>query len=108
MSNSSAYVLAGLLQAGKLHDHVNDPNALIPSVIWLARRKANGQWEKKVLLEDDGSWLNSATTAMLLPIPNQAGSGTKQVWVIATGLLAKGVVVARVDVTEWAKGWTGI
>lgn len=101
-SDASAHVLAGLMTAVDIRDHARDPKFNFRSVIWLARER-NGVWEKKKLLEDDGEWLNFATTAMLLPITD-TGSKKKEAWVVATGVLARGVSVGRVDLTEWASG----
>lgn len=101
-SDLSGYVLAGLLQAHKLGEHSADPESLAPGAIWLARKTAAGKWEKKLLLEDDGAWVNAATTAMLLPIDPKGTNGRREAWVVAVGFMARGISVARVDLTEWA------
>lgn len=102
-SDLSGYVVAGLLQGIKFDEHTSVPGSLAPSVVWLVRKREGGKWDKMKVLEDDGSWLNGATTAMVLPIDPRLTSGRREAWVIATGCLSSGVGVARVDLTDWGR-----
>lgn len=101
-SDLSGCVVAGLRQGIKLAEHVLDPEAHAPSVVWLARKSAAGKWEKMKLLEDDGVWLNAGTTAAIFPINPKTTAGRREAWVVATGFLSRGVGLVRVDLTDWA------
>ena len=102
-SDASGYVLAGVTQGIKLGEHAHDPNANIPSVVWIVRER-NGQLEKKKLFEDDGGFISAAATAILLPVEagESGASGKKEVWAVSTGFLSRMAVVVKVDLSDWA------
>ncbi|KAK8844548.1 hypothetical protein IAR55_006395 [Kwoniella newhampshirensis] len=71
----TVYVLAGLSNAIKLDEHAVDPEARVPSGVRFVRRKEGGEWEKKLILEDDGNWVSGASVAMILPIQESGSVG---------------------------------
>lgn len=99
--DASGYVLAGLAQA------IAFPNGLDPVMVVLVQPKANtkskikdkdgNKWTQKVIFQDDGHILRTASTAVLVAIDPDENNGKKQANLFVTGPLAKGVVVSRID-----------
>lgn len=61
-------------------------------------------WEKKLIFQDDGLKLRTATTALIVAIDPQGveavmnhASGLKQGWLFVTGFLSHSIVAARID-----------
>lgn len=57
----------------------------------------SGGWEKKVLVEDDGGWMRSASSAVIVGIDPEGNGGRKQGWVVIAGFLGEGVGVIKLD-----------
>ena len=95
--DASAYVLAGLAEASKF------PKGDNPVMVWLVQpagsNDAEGkvEWNQKLIFQDDGKVLRSASTAVLVGIDPAENGGKKQAWLFVTGPLSFGVVVSRVD-----------
>jgi hypothetical protein len=106
-SNASGYVLAGLLSGILLDHQARDPEARIPSAVYLAREKG-GKVEKTLLFEDDGEFISGAATAIVVPVDpmaeaDSAVEGQRSGWVVVSGPWSRAVGVVKVDLTEWAK-----
>jgi hypothetical protein len=99
--DASGYDLAGLAQA------IAFPNGLDPVMVVLVQPKVNtrskikdkdsNNWTQKVIFQDDGHILRTASTAVLVAIDPDDNNGKKQANLFVTGPLAKGVVVSRID-----------
>lgn len=99
--DASGYVLAGLAQA------VTFPNGLDPVMVWLVQRKTDsevavtgkkgGEWTQKLVFQDDGRILRTASTAVMVAIDPDTNDGKKQANLFVTGPLGKGVVVSKID-----------
>ncbi|MCJ1401531.1 hypothetical protein MMC11_004746 [Xylographa trunciseda] len=91
--DASGYVLAGLALAAKF------PKGDDPVMVWLVQPEGKGkvEWSQKLIFQDDGKALRSASTAVLVAIDPADNGGKKQAWLFVTGPLSFGVVVSRVD-----------
>ncbi|CBF74905.1 hypothetical protein AN4005.2 [Aspergillus nidulans FGSC A4] len=111
--DASGYVLAGLAQA------IAFSNGLDPVMVVLVQPKANtkskskdmdrNKWTQKVVFQDDGHILRTASTAVLVAIDPDENNGKKQANLFVTGPLGQGVVTpvnARGDI--YACGYTPI
>jgi hypothetical protein len=92
--DASGYVVAGVTQGAYLPKTAKDPDATDPSQVWYARPTADG-WEKKLLFEDDGSRIRSASAAVLVPIEPE--NGQKKAWLFVTGFLSEKMIAVKVD-----------
>lgn len=92
--DASGYVVAGVSQAVHLATTAKDPEATEPCQVWYARPKGDG-WEKRLLFEDDGSRIRSASAAVLVPIEPE--NGQKKAWLFVTGFLAEKMIAVKVD-----------
>lgn len=101
--DASGYVLAGLARA------VTFPLAseVIPVMVWLVQSIRNvgsesgdssGKWRTKLIFQDDGRVVRTASTAVLVAIDPRANDGKKQAHLFVTGPLAQGVVVTKIDI----------
>ncbi|KAJ5162410.1 hypothetical protein N7492_007802 [Penicillium capsulatum] len=94
--DASGFVMAGITQAFYLPQTAKDVNGTEPSQVWYARpRKGSGSWEKKLLFEDDGSRIRSASAAVLVPIPPT--DGKKRAWLFVTGFLSESMIAVQVE-----------
>lgn len=102
--DASGYVLAGLARA------IAFPNGLDPPMVWLVQPKTivpdsapkkdgknQGRWTQKLIFQDDGHILRTASTAVLVAIDPDVNMGKKQAHLFVTGPLAKGVAVTKID-----------
>ncbi|KAH7240812.1 uncharacterized protein BKA55DRAFT_575806 [Fusarium redolens] len=95
-NDSSGYVSAGLSKACELAKNIGIDTATEPVMVWLAQPK-NGQWEKRLLFEDDGTRLRSAATAVLIGIDPKLEGGKKKGWLFVTGFYSQHMIAVKVD-----------
>lgn len=96
----SGFLEAGLARAVDLSGTMRDRNAKDPVMVTYVRaaRGAAGRWEKRVLFEDDGTRIRSASAAVLVPInPASSDAGARRAWLFVTGFLSKSIVAVKVD-----------
>ncbi|KAL2175188.1 uncharacterized protein P884DRAFT_248343 [Thermothelomyces heterothallicus CBS 202.75] len=96
----SGFLETGLSRAVDLAKTMRDPAAKEPVMVTYLRQASPGRWEKRVLLDDDGTTLRSGSAAVLVPIkPSEAGSaeGPRQAFLFATGFLSNNVIAVKVD-----------
>ncbi|KAJ5592966.1 hypothetical protein N7537_009870 [Penicillium hordei] len=94
--DASGFLTAGVSQAIHLVANSKEPNALDPIQVWYATLDSRtGVWEKKVLFEDDGSRLRTASAAVLVPIEPKAGK--KLAWLFVTGFMSESMVAVQVE-----------
>ncbi|KAJ5594512.1 uncharacterized protein N7459_000720 [Penicillium hispanicum] len=95
--DASGIVIAGVTRGFYLAQTGKDPNALDPMQVWIAQPKVGtDKWEKKLLFEDDGSRIRTASAAVLVPIEPKA-DGTKRAWLFVTGFLSESMVAVQVE-----------
>ncbi|KAJ5489528.1 hypothetical protein N7539_004418 [Penicillium diatomitis] len=96
--DASGYVLASLAQA------IAFPNGLDLVMVMLvqprgdtnSKDKSKDHWTQKVIFQDDGHILRTASTAVLVAIDPDMNKGKKQANLFVTGPLGHGVVVSRI------------
>lgn len=94
--DASGFVVAGISQGLYLLKTAHDPDATDPLQVWYARPQAGaGAWEKKLLFEDDGSRIRTASAAVLVPIEPKGGK--KLAWLFVTGFLSESMVAVQVE-----------
>ena len=98
--DASGYVLAGLARAATF------PDGMDPVMVWLVQSDANDKHEESVggenrtqrlLFQDDGKTIRSASTAVLIAIDPKENEGKKQAWLFVTGPISQAVVASKVD-----------
>lgn len=98
--DASGYVVAGISRAIDLPISHNDPTAKDPVIVWYVKpvAGADGQktWEKRVIFEDDGSTIRSASAAVLVPI-EPTKNQPRKAWLFVTGFLSESMVAVQVD-----------
>lgn len=95
-NDASGFVVAGISQGLYLPKTAHDPDATDPSQVWYARpQPGTGEWEKKLLFEDDGSRIRSASAAVLVPI--EPKGGRKLAWLFVTGFLSESMIAVQVE-----------
>ncbi|KAL9082816.1 MAG: hypothetical protein Q9159_006147 [Coniocarpon cinnabarinum] len=101
-NNASGYVLAGLARAGDLSafDNIEVPQ---PAVVWHLRQDTKpsnltiGGWTPHLIFQDEGHFVRTATTAVLLGIDPEKNGGKKQGWLFTTGFLSDKMVASKID-----------
>ncbi len=97
-NNASGYILAGLARAADLLKASDDPNTPIPVMVWHVRSTSESRkWEKKLIFQDDGKQIRSASAAVLVGIDPKGNGGKKQAWLFVTGFLSNAMVASKVD-----------
>jgi hypothetical protein len=91
--NASGYILAGLLRGAALADAIMDDEEGIPSVVWHVRGDTG---EKRVLFQDEGRRVRSASAAVVVGIDPVENGGRKEGWLFVTGFVSEAVVAAKV------------
>ncbi|KAL4919097.1 hypothetical protein BDW62DRAFT_200253 [Aspergillus aurantiobrunneus] len=96
--DASGYVIAGLRRAIDLPKTHHDPTAKDGVIVWYVRRNQDSTgWEKRVVFEDDGSNIRSASAAVMVPIKPAKGETSKEAWLFVTGFISNSVVAAKVQ-----------
>lgn len=104
--DASGFVLAGMRQPlDVVLKNQTDPTAKDGAIVWHMRPNTTisedgtptiSGWETRLLFEDDGTYLRSGSTAVLVPIQTRPDEG-KKAWLFVTGFYAKSVVAVKVD-----------
>ena len=93
--DASGFVVAGILQSFFLLQTAKDPHALDPVQVWYARpQPGTDAWEKKLLFEDDGSRIRTASAAVLVPI--EPVDSKKRAWLFVTGFMSQSMLAVQV------------
>ncbi|RAL06885.1 serum paraoxonase/arylesterase family protein [Aspergillus homomorphus CBS 101889] len=98
--NASGYVVGGLLRAVDLPQSRRDPTAQEGVMVWHLRRHvgetAEPEWEKRLIFEDDGTNIRTASTALLLPVEPKAHAD-KTGMLFVTGFVSKNIIAVEVS-----------
>jgi len=102
-NNASGYILPGLANAATLAENFPHLDRPIPSLVYHVR--SNGpvkfeggtEWEKRLIFQDNGTQLRSASGAILVGIDPKTNGGKKQGWLFATGFGSEAMVAAKID-----------
>lgn len=94
--DASGFVVAGISQAIYLPANAKDENATDASQVWYTRfLPATGEWEKKLLFEDDGMRIRTASAAVLVPV--EPRDGKKLAWLFVTGFMSESMIAVQVE-----------
>ncbi|KAJ5726444.1 uncharacterized protein N7483_007801 [Penicillium malachiteum] len=94
--DATGFVVGGISQHFTFPKTAKDPNGLDPVQIWYARPQPGTEnWEQKLLFEDDGSRLRTASASVLIPI--KPVDGKKKAWLFATGFMSKSMIAVQVE-----------
>ncbi|GKZ80952.1 hypothetical protein AnigIFM56816_005462 [Aspergillus niger] len=99
--DASGYVQGGLLRGVDLEKTRTDPNGKDGVMVWYTRRKADttpAEWETRLLFEDDGSRIRSASAALLVPLPDeqQQQPQQKKARLFVTGFVSESMIAVDV------------
>lgn len=97
IDDASGYVIAGLTRGCDLEKHAHDPASKDPVIVWHLQPRPAGGYKRKVLYQDDGSTISSASAAVLTPIDKRSSSGKKQAWLWVTGFWSENMVAVKVE-----------
>ena len=87
--DASGYVIAGLAHAYTF------PSQQDPVTVHLV--SASGDRTQKLLFQDDGKMVSTASTAVLVAIDPKENGGKKQAWLFVAGPIALSVASLKVD-----------
>lgn len=87
--DASGYVNAGLARALKFPSHQD------PVMVYLV--SASSDRTQKLLFQDDGRMVSTASTAILIAIDPKKNGGRKQAWLFVAGPMSNAVASLRVD-----------
>nr|POE87617.1 serum paraoxonase/arylesterase 2 [Quercus suber] len=102
-NNASGYILPGLLNAANLMTDFPDPDRSIPSAVYHVRSNGpvhssgKNTWEKRLIFQDNGKALRSASGAIMVPIDPARTGGKKQARLFVTGFGSEAMVAAKID-----------
>lgn len=103
--DGSSYLLPGLARAFDLHKAVRDRSEkeLVPVMVWSAKITPSGNgtirdWETRLLFEDDGTRIRSASAAVQVAIDPAEEGGHRRAWLFVTGFISRNIIAVKVDV----------
>nr|POE72908.1 serum paraoxonase/arylesterase 1 [Quercus suber] len=102
-NNASGYILPGLLNAANLMNDFPHFDRAIPSSVYHIRSNGpvhtagKNNWEKRLIFQDNGKALRSASGAVMVPIDPAQTGGKKQAWLFVTGFGSEAMVAAKID-----------
>lgn len=109
--DTSGFVMCGLTRGIALGGHLRDPSVKDGVMVWMVTPSgAHGQrtghggdgagpggWNKRLLFQDDGGRIRTASSAVLVAADARAVGGRRQARLFVTGFLSKGIVSLGVD-----------
>lgn len=102
-NNASGYILPGLSNSAALHNDFPHLDRPIPSCVYHVRPEGSfnfeggNSWDKRLIFQDNGTLLRSASGAVLVGIDPATNDGKKQAWLFTTGFGSHAMVAAKVD-----------
>ena len=86
--DASGYVIAGLARAYEFPSHQDPVSVYLVS--------ASGDRTQKLIFQDDGKLVSTASTAILLAIDPKKNGGKEQAWLFVTGPISKSVACSKI------------
>ncbi|KAL4907638.1 hypothetical protein BDW74DRAFT_175421 [Aspergillus multicolor] len=100
--DASGYVLGGLRRGIDLAKTHRDPEGKDGVIVWYVRPNSvagsDSDWEKRVIFEDDGTNIRSASAAVLVPI-EPGNEGSKEAMLFVTGFISSDMIAVKVDLS---------
>lgn len=108
--DASGYLLAGLARAVDLPKTATDPNGTDGSMVWYVPSQSKlrqgsakpGAMSPRLLFEDDGERLRSATAAVMVAIDPKLEQGQRWAWLFVTGMFARSALAVKVNLENIA------
>jgi len=109
--DASGYILAGLPRIIALAPTFHQADSAIPCTVWYSRRTSSVDaskgpshkpWPKRIIFQDDGTKMRTASTAVMIGIDPIESGGKKMAWLYVTGFGSMGIVATKVDLSEEA------
>lgn len=94
--DASGYVLAGLGRAIDLPKQVSMPFAADPVMVWHARLMSDG-WETRLIFQDNGTLIRSASAAVIIPTDPIEEGGVRRAWLFVTGFMSENIIAVKID-----------
>lgn len=91
----SGYILPGLTKGFAFQKTHGEKGVVHPGAIWYIPKSSEGNWEIRLLFEDDGSKISATTSAVA--VPNEPEGETRSVWLFVTGVMADNVIAVKVE-----------
>lgn len=104
--DASGYVMAGLTRGLELLENFDKPDAVVPVTVWYSRRTdevdqtrgpSHKPWPRRIIFQDDGHKIGTASAAVLIGIDPIETGGKKQGWLFVTGFGSEAMVATKVD-----------
>ncbi|KAK0386741.1 hypothetical protein NLU13_6577 [Sarocladium strictum] len=104
--DASGIVNAGLTRAVDLAEAVPDPEAQIAVMVWYSRPVLSdnsssdaegGAYETRLLFEDDGQRISTASSAVLVAIDPKLEQGRRKAWLYVSGFQSRNAIAVKVD-----------
>lgn len=105
--DASGIVNAGLSRGIDLGNSKGKPDGLEPIMVWksspapktaVAAAGAGGEeWDMRLLFEDDGHRVRSASVGVLLAIDPRLEQGQRRGWLFVSGYFAKNIIAVKID-----------
>ncbi|KAK4148311.1 uncharacterized protein C8A04DRAFT_33757 [Dichotomopilus funicola] len=93
----SAFLETGLARAVDIVQTMRDPAGKDAARVTYLRPVSPGHWKKRVLFDDDGARLRSASGGVLVPIKPENTEEPRQAWLFATGFLSSSIIAVKVN-----------
>ena len=100
--DASGYILAGLARGIDAGTNTGKKEALDPVMVWHVRGNGrdpehHDKWEQRLIFQDPGDTIRTASTAVLLGIDPTQNGGKKQAWLFVTGYFSKAMIATKID-----------
>jgi hypothetical protein len=99
--DASGYVLAGLTRPITLAKTLADPSIPQAVTVWYVKPvkdpKSPVRWERRVLFEDDGRRISSASAGVLVAIDPKLEGGKRKAWLYIGGFISDNIIAVKVD-----------
>ncbi|PFH59240.1 hypothetical protein XA68_12639 [Ophiocordyceps unilateralis] len=106
--DGSGFVLAGLSNGAALAKTARNQDSKDGTLVWMVSQgsrdatykgigKGSGRWRKRLLFEDDGTSIRTASSAVLVAKDPATDSGRRRAQLFVSGFLSKNVVMCVVE-----------
>lgn len=108
--NASGYILPGLSQAAYIRQTSVDPNGTNGGMVWFVpvhpgsqdKSSETGPLLPRLLFQDDGSRLRTATAGVLVAVDPRLEQGQRWAWLFVTGFLSRSALAVKVNLEQFA------
>lgn len=97
--DASGYLVTGMTRAIDSGKFVKDQKTPVSTSVVYARKRPSGDWEIRILFDDDGTFIRTGSAGVMVPIVDPAEKqlkGQKEAWLFVTGFYSEATVAVRV------------